>query len=76
MVKEDVLKYFLMEAPACLMVRATLKRMFAAEVLDELFQEHAEVQYERELLLDGRRFDDALGLSSHSFSAYSLSAAK
>lgn len=46
----EILERFIDEAPVCVMVRATLENMFAPEALDELFDQHAAVQYERELL--------------------------
>lgn len=46
----EVLDRFIDEAPVCVMVRATLENVFAPEALDELFDQHAEQQYERELL--------------------------
>ena len=41
---------FVDKKPFCVMARAALERMLAASRLDALFQEHAAVQYKRELL--------------------------
>ncbi len=46
----DVFDRFLRAAPVCVMARVTLKKMFAADVIDELFRVHADQQYEKELL--------------------------
>lgn len=35
-----ILERFLDEAPACVMVRATLENLFAPAALDELFAQH------------------------------------
>jgi Transposase DDE domain len=46
----EVFERFLKDAPVCVMARATLEQMFAAEAVNELFRVHSEHQYERELL--------------------------
>ena len=46
----EVFERFLQSVPVCVMVRATLENMFAADVMNELFRVHARQQYERELL--------------------------
>lgn len=45
-----VFERFLNEAPICVMVRATLEKVFAPERLDALFQQAAVLQYQRDLL--------------------------
>ncbi len=50
MVLGSVFENFVQQRPFCVMARAALERMLAASRLDALFQEHAAVQYERELL--------------------------
>lgn len=46
----EVFERFVQEAPVCVMLRATLENMFSAEAMNNLFQEHSQQQYERELL--------------------------
>ncbi|MBC8113184.1 MAG: transposase [Candidatus Saccharimonas sp.] len=46
----EVFERFLKDAPVCVMARATLEKMFAADVVNELFRRHSQQQYERELL--------------------------
>ena len=41
---------FVKSCPACVMHRALLEHVFSAEALDEVFRNHRQVQYERELL--------------------------
>lgn len=41
---------FVEHRPFCVMVRATLERMLAAKTIDAIFREHAQRQYERDLL--------------------------
>jgi IS4 transposase len=50
MLANSVFQRFLDEAPICVMVRATLEKVFAPERLDALFHQTAVQQYERELL--------------------------
>ena len=50
MVGGEVFERFLQEAPACVMVRATLENMFSAAAINDLFRVHSQQQYERELL--------------------------
>jgi hypothetical protein len=50
MVMSELFERFLRSAPACVMHRALLENVFAAESLDELFRQRAQTQYERELL--------------------------
>ena len=50
MLGSKVFERFLNEAPICVMARATLEKVFAAEDLDALFHRNAQQQYERELL--------------------------
>jgi len=50
MIFNRVFQRFVESAPACVMHRALMENIFAAEKLDALFRETAEVQYERELL--------------------------
>ena len=47
---DKVFQRFVESAPACVMHRALMENVFAAEKLDTLFRETAEIQYERELL--------------------------
>ncbi|QDU36977.1 Transposase DDE domain protein [Maioricimonas rarisocia] len=49
MLGSDVLDRFVDEAPVCVMVRACLENILAPQRLDQLFREHSETQYEREL---------------------------
>lgn len=46
----EVFERFVQEAPVCVMLRATLEKMFSAEAMNTLFREHSQQQYERELL--------------------------
>jgi hypothetical protein len=41
---------FLKETPLCVMARATLESLFRPEALDALFRDHAQKQYQKELL--------------------------
>jgi hypothetical protein len=50
MLLDPVFRAFVEKRPFCVMVRATLERMLAAETIDALFREHAHRQYERDLL--------------------------
>ena len=50
MLANAVFQRFLDEAPICVMVRATLEKVFAPQRLDALFHQTAVQQYERELL--------------------------
>lgn len=50
MLANPVFQRFLDEAPICVMVRATLERVFAPERIDAIFHQQAKRQYERELL--------------------------
>lgn len=50
MVMDEVFKCFLRESPICVMGRALLENVFAAEKLDKVFRSAAVRQYERELL--------------------------
>lgn len=50
MLASEVFDRFLEESPACVMARAMMEKMFAPEVMNELFDQHAQVQYERELM--------------------------
>lgn len=46
----EILERFVDEAPVCVMLRAALENCFAPEKLDAIFEQQAQVQYERELL--------------------------
>lgn len=50
MVLDEVFQCFLRESPICVMGRALLENVFAAEKLDQVFRSAAVRQYERELL--------------------------
>lgn len=50
MLGSDVFERFLEEAPMCVMARATMENMFAANVVNDLFRAHSQLQDERELL--------------------------
>jgi hypothetical protein len=50
MLLDSVFRTFVEKRPFCVMVRATLERMLAPGTINALFREHAERQYERELL--------------------------
>ena len=50
MLLDSIFKNFVEQKPFCVMARAALQRMLSATRLDSLFREHAQVQYERELL--------------------------
>lgn len=50
MLLDPIFRTFVEQRPFCVMVRATLERMLAAESIDALFREHAQRQYERDLL--------------------------
>ena len=50
MVFNELFQRFVAAAPACVMHRALMENIFAAEKLDALFRQVAEFQYERELL--------------------------
>jgi hypothetical protein len=45
----SVLQRFIAECPVSVMARATMQRLFDAAVLNQLFDDHAEAQYTREL---------------------------
>lgn len=46
----EVFERFVQKSPISVMARATMEHALSAEALDELFVEHAERQYERDLL--------------------------
>lgn len=46
---DEILDRFVAAAPVAVMVQATLRRVFADSVLDDLFERHAQTQYTREL---------------------------
>ena len=46
----EVVDRFVAESPICVMVRALLENALNAKAVDALFQQHAQIQYERELL--------------------------
>lgn len=46
---EEVLERFVQQSPFSVMTRATLEHVFADSFLDQVFRDHAEEQYEREL---------------------------
>jgi len=50
MVVDELFERFVDEAPACVMIRVALENVLSARRLDEIFDRHAAVQYERELL--------------------------
>ena len=50
MVLRDIVERFEKEAPVCVMVRAALENVFAAERLDAIFEKHARRQRSGELL--------------------------
>lgn len=50
MVLADVVDRFVKNSPACVMVRATLENVLAADKLDEIFETHAKKQRTNELL--------------------------
>jgi IS4 transposase len=50
MVLSTIFERFVKAAPACVMHRALMENIFAAEKLDAVFRDAAELQYERELL--------------------------
>jgi hypothetical protein len=50
MLLDQLFKPFVEQRPFSVMVRATLERMLARDTIDALFREHAERQYERDLL--------------------------
>jgi hypothetical protein len=54
-----IFERFVETIPITVMVRAIMERIFAPEQLDQLFEEHAEQQYQRELL-----FSTVVGLMS------------
>jgi hypothetical protein len=49
MLFEEVFQRFVHEAPFCVMLRAGLEHLFADAFLDQLFEEHAQLPYCREL---------------------------
>lgn len=55
----DIFERFVEQTPLTVMVRAIMERIFAPELLDELFEETAEQQYQRTLL-----FSTVVGLMS------------
>jgi hypothetical protein len=54
-----IFERFVETIPIIVMGRAIMDRIFAPEALDQLFEEHAEQQYQRELL-----FSTVVGLMS------------
>jgi len=50
MILSKILDRFVEHAPITVMARATMEHALASRQVDELFEEHAEVQYTRELL--------------------------
>lgn len=46
----DLVERFIEKAPFCVMAQAALERLLSAEALDQLFAEHAKVQYQRQLV--------------------------
>jgi hypothetical protein len=50
MVLGEIFERFVQQSPICVMQRAVMENLFAPEKLDAIFQDAAEVQYERELL--------------------------
>jgi hypothetical protein len=46
---DAVFQRFVEQAPCCVMMRAALEHLFADSFLDQLFEDHAQVQYHREL---------------------------
>jgi len=50
MLLNRVFKSFVEERPFCVMVRATLERMFSPVRLDQIFRDYAKKQYKRDLL--------------------------
>jgi hypothetical protein len=54
-----IFERFVEDAPLTVMVRATMERIFAPELIDQLFEDTAEQQYQRDLL-----FSTVVGLMS------------
>jgi hypothetical protein len=54
-----IFERFVEQTPLTVMVRALMERIFAPELLDQLFEETAEQQYQRTLL-----FSTVVGLMS------------
>ena len=50
MILQDVFEKFTKKAPVCVMVRATIENVFAADRLNAIFDENAEQQYTGDLL--------------------------
>ncbi len=50
MILSKILERFVERAPITVMARATLEHALASDQVDQLFEQHAEVQYTRELL--------------------------
>ena len=50
MILDAVLQRFVEQCPVAVMARLTLQRAFSADWIDEVFEQHRERQYTRELL--------------------------
>ena len=60
MILKEVYDRFAKKTPVCVMVRATIENVLAADRLDAIFDEHAEQQYAGDLMFS--TVDDIKGL--------------
>lgn len=50
----SIFEQFVQESPISVMARGLMERVFAPEIMDKLFETHAKVQYQQDLLFSSQ----------------------